>query len=54
MRMTNWLKLSIIGLIGVLVACSVSPEMDAEMAQETKNALDLMGQHTECIFQSHC
>ena len=41
MRMTNWLKLSIIGLIGVLVACSVSPEMDAEMAQETKNALDL-------------
>lgn len=41
MRMTNLLKLAIVGVLGITVACSVSPEMDASMARQTENALDL-------------
>ena len=41
MRMTNLLKLAIVGILGITVACSVSPEMDESMAQQAENALDL-------------
>ncbi len=41
MRMTNLVKLAVIGVLGVTVACSVSPEMDESMARQTENALDL-------------
>ncbi len=41
MRMTNLLKLTVVGIFGVTVACSVSPEMDANMARQTENAIDL-------------
>ena len=41
MRMTNLIKLAIIGILGATVACSVSPEMDESMARTTENALDL-------------
>lgn len=41
MRMTNLIKLALISIIGITVACSVSPEMDREMAQRAKDALDL-------------
>ena len=39
--MTNFIKLFIVGILGVTVACSVSPEMDESMARQTENALDL-------------
>ena len=38
MRMINWYKLGLLGLFGLLVACSVSPELDAEMAKQAKTA----------------
>ena len=41
MRMTNLVKLAVIGILGVTVACSVSPEMDESLARQTENALDL-------------
>lgn len=41
MRMINWYKLGLLGLFGLLVACSVSPELDAEMAKQAKTASDL-------------
>lgn len=41
MRMTNWYKLGILGVLGLLVACSVSPELDAEMSKQAKQASDL-------------
>ena len=41
MRMTNLIKLAIIGIIGATVACSISPEMDKDMAQRASDALDL-------------
>ena len=41
MRMTNWYKLGILGIFGLLVACSVSPELDTEMAKQAKQASDL-------------
>ena len=41
MRMTNLVKLAVLAVLGITVACSVSPEMDQEMADRTKNALDL-------------
>ena len=41
MRMTNLLKLAVVCILGITVACSVSPEMDREMAQRAKDTLDL-------------
>lgn len=41
MRMTNILKLVTLCILGITVACSVSPEMDREMAQRAKDTLDL-------------
>lgn len=41
MRMTNWYKLGFLGIFGLLVACSVSPELDAQMAKQAKQASDL-------------
>ncbi len=41
MRMTNLIKLAIIGMLGITVACSVSPEMDENLARQTKDALNL-------------
>lgn len=41
MRMINLFKLALVGILGVTVACSVSPEMDESMARQAENALDL-------------
>lgn len=41
MRMTNLCKLVVLSILGITAACSVSPEMDREMAQRAKDALDL-------------
>jgi len=41
MRMTNLFKLFTLGFLGVIMACSVSPELDREMAQRAKDTLDL-------------
>ena len=41
MRMTNFIKLSVLAILGITVACSVSPEMDREMAHRAKDAMDL-------------
>ncbi len=41
MRMTNLFKLAIAGILGITVACSVSPELDQQMARQAENALDL-------------
>lgn len=41
MRMTNIFKLATLCILGITVACSVSPEMDREMAQRAKDTLDL-------------
>lgn len=41
MRMTNLLKLAFIGVLGVTVACSVSPELDKDMAVRAENTLEL-------------
>ena len=35
MRMTNLVKLAVIGILGVTIACSVSPEMDESMTRQT-------------------
>ena len=35
MRMTNLLKLAVVGILGVTVACSVSPEMDESISRQT-------------------
>ena len=36
MRMTNWFKLTVLGILGITVACTFSPQMDEEMAQTHK------------------
>ncbi len=41
MRMTNLIKLAVIGVLGITVACSVNPEMDKDLAQRASDALDL-------------
>ena len=41
MRMTNILKLVTLCVLGITVACSVSPQMDREMEQRAKDTLDL-------------
>ena len=41
MRMTNLYKLTVLGILGIAAACSVSPELDREMEQRTKDALEL-------------
>lgn len=37
MRMTNLFKLTVLGLLGITVACSLSPQLDAEIDQATKD-----------------
>ncbi len=37
MRMTNLFKLTVLGLLGITVACSLSPQLDAEIEQATKD-----------------
>ena len=41
MRMSNLLKLAVIGIVGITVACTISPELDDQMAKEAEQALDL-------------
>lgn len=41
MRMTNIFKLATLCILGITIACSVSPQMDREMAQRAKDTLDL-------------
>ena len=41
MRMINLLKLAVVGIVGITVACSISPELDNQMAKEAEHALDL-------------
>lgn len=41
MRMTNLLKLAVLGILGITVACSVSPELDKDMAVRAENTLEL-------------
>ena len=41
MRMTNLLKSAVIGVLGITVACSVSPELDKDMSVRAENALEL-------------
>jgi len=41
MRMINIFKLATICILGITIACSVSPEMDREMTQRAKDTLDL-------------
>jgi len=44
MRMTNWFKLTVLGILGITVACSFSPQMDEEMAQTHKEVKALTQQ----------
>ncbi len=37
MRMTNLFKLTVLGLLGITVACSLSPQLDADIEQATKD-----------------
>ena len=46
MRMINLLKLIVLGVVSVTVACSLAPEMEAEMAQHTKDVIDIKQQAT--------
>lgn len=41
MRMTNLYKLTVLGILGIAAACSVSPELDREMEQRTKDVIEL-------------
>ncbi len=41
MRMINLLKPAILALIGITVACSISPELDEKMANQTEEVMDL-------------
>ncbi len=44
MRMTNLLKTTVLGILGITVACTMSPQMDEDIAQTTKQALTLKQQ----------
>lgn len=44
MRMINLFKLMVLGIVGITVACSLAPEMETEMAQRTKDVLDIKQQ----------
>ena len=44
MRMTNLFKLTVLGLLGITVACSLSPQLDAEIEQATKDTSALKQQ----------
>lgn len=46
MRMTNLFKLTIIGVLGVAAACSISPELDREMEQRSKDTIELRDRAT--------
>lgn len=41
MRMINLFKFAVIGVVGITVACSISPELDSQMAKQAEHALDL-------------
>ena len=41
MRMTNLFKLTVFGILGIAAACSVSPELDRELEQTTKDVVEL-------------
>ncbi len=41
MRMTNLFKLTVFGIVAIAAACSVSPELDREMEQRTKDTIEL-------------
>lgn len=41
MRMTNLFKLTVFGILGIAAACSVSPELEREMDQRAKDAIEL-------------
>ncbi len=41
MRMTNLFKLAIFGFVGVAAACSISPELDAELEERSQDTLEL-------------
>ena len=41
MRMINIFKLATLCVLGITIACSISPEMDREMTQRAKDTLDL-------------
>lgn len=47
MRMTNWFKLTVLGILGITVACSFSPQMDEEIAQSRKEVKALTEQAKE-------
>ena len=44
MRMTNLFKLTVLGLLGITVACSLSPQLDADIEQATKDTESLKQQ----------
>ncbi len=44
MRMTNLLKLTVLGFLGITVACSLSPQLDAELEQASEDAATLKQQ----------
>lgn len=44
MRMTNLFKLTVLGILGITVACSLSPELDAELDQTSKDTIALKQQ----------
>ena len=41
MRMINLLKLAIVGVVGITVACSISPEQDEQMEKRAEQTIDL-------------
>lgn len=41
MRMINLLKPAVMALVGITVACSISPELDEQMAAQTEEVMDL-------------
>lgn len=47
MRMTNWFKLTVLGILGITVACSFSPQLDEEIAQSKKEIKALAQQAQE-------
>lgn len=44
MRMINLVKLAVIGLVGLTVACSISPELDEQIDKQAEKTIDLKKQ----------
>lgn len=44
MRMINLLKPAVLALVGITVACSISPELDEKMANQAEEVMDLRQQ----------